>query len=484
MSLPSAASKILRGVALLFLGGIATLAVAVQKEDPATPQLPAELRGAKVYKFADETKAGAPPENPVIYKNVSYQDINFNRLVLNLYLSIKPVERAATIRKIYFQDIRVGGVPVQVETFEEEFKLSKKEVVDLPAPLKCSIVFSDLGSLGPLKQIVDQEKIQITGQSFIEVKLNPLEKLALRTKQLVLPVTLNEDVPLQMFSGNPLLQMGVKRVLDTLSDPSAAAAIALSKEHVAKRVEDRTLATAGRESVFLLYCEYVLRNPKTRAAEKFSQSGTGFVVSKDGKLLTAKRVIQPWKFDPQIAFLMNRYHLEFDSKGYRLSAWPVGAQVLSADGQPDLEKAYSTEKQTLQVLKTAPDRIEKREYQDPDSGGSATLSLHVSGENDAAVLQLIGQNFQALAFADSDLKVGPDLRTALFGFPFGMSQGQAAPRPIRVQAAREGSLITLDRQLNPGESGAPLLTPEGKVLAFSGGTNECIAIEAVRPLFQ
>jgi hypothetical protein len=53
-----------------------------------------------------------------------------------------------------------------------------------------------------------------------------------------------------------------------------------------------------------------------------------------------------------------------------------------------------------------------------------------------------------------------------------------------VKAAREATLIRLARLLNPGESGAPLVTPDGKVLGFAGGGNECIPMEAVRALIQ
>ena len=62
--------------------------------------------------------------------------------------------------------------PFILETFDKEFKVSKKDEVELPAPIHCSIIFTDLESLAPLKQLVEEQQIRITGQSFIEVKLN------------------------------------------------------------------------------------------------------------------------------------------------------------------------------------------------------------------------------------------------------------------------------------------------------------------------
>jgi len=249
------------------------------QEDTPAGQLPAELRGVKVYHLDVGKKPKLAPEKLLIYKNITYQNINLERLVLNLYLSIKPVDRAATIQRIYFQDVRVNSVPVHLETFEQEFQLSKKEVVDLPSPLKCTIVFAELDSLKPVAEILAKDAIQITGENFVEVKLSGLEKLALRSKQLVIPLALTENVPLNLFAGSPFLQMAAGKILDTLCDPSSAAAQALGKEHTARLGEDQALSAAARPALYLLYCEYALVDPKTQAKEVFSQSGTGFVVS-------------------------------------------------------------------------------------------------------------------------------------------------------------------------------------------------------------
>jgi hypothetical protein len=457
---------------------------ATQQDTPPAVQLPPEIKGAKIYKFPDKTEPGKPVENPVIYKNLAYNDIQSDRLLLNLSLSIRPVDRAATIHKIYFQNVRVNGLPVTIETFKKEFKVSKKDVVDFPAPLKCTLIFADLESLDPLAQLLDKSEIQITGDSFIEVKLNPLQKLAMGGKQVVLPVKLNDQIPITFLPDSPLLQAAAKTLLQALSDPTATAAINVAKEHLARLTAERSLSSLGNSSLYLVYCEYALRNPETKAEEKFVQSGTGFVVSADGKLLTAKRVIQPWKFDPQVAFLMKHFHLALDEKNYRLSAWPAGAPVLTLNGQLNFQTARSTDQQNLKVLSTPPDQMKEQDYKDPETGAEEKLSLNAPGEGDAAILQLSGGSFVPLAFADAGTQLSPDAKTALLSFPYGLSQPLAVPKLTFVKATVSGSFMTLDQPLNTGESGAPLLTAEGKVLAFAGGTNECIPVTAVRNLLQ
>jgi len=468
-------------LAFLLLFSLARGVCSEDNKDETTAQLPPELRGAKIYRVPEGGEAHAPAESPVVYRRLAYEDINFERLVLKLSVSIKPFDREATIRRIFFQDVRANGIPVQVETFEKEFKVSKKEIVDLPAPLKCTITFSDLESLAPIKEIINQDKITVTGQSFIEVKLSTLQKIALRSKRLALPVSLREEVPLDMFSGNPLLRMAVNGVFDILTDPASVQAIALAKAHLARIAKARRLEQKGSQSLFFLYTEYALRDPKTGASEKFSQSGTGFVVSADGKVATAKRVVEPWKFDAQIAWMIARDHLEVDSKSIRVAAWPAGANLQADDGAPDRGSAFTSEKQTLQVLRMSPDRFEKHEYQDADSDEKGTLDLHAGGESDLALLKLSGESFQPLDLAAGFL-LRADSNLSLLGFPFGLSQGQATPKPMEVTvAAQEGGLM-LDCSLNPGQSGAPLVTLEGKVVALCAEPNQCVPVESLREL--
>jgi S1-C subfamily serine protease len=284
-----------------------------------------------------------------------------------------------------------------------------------------------------------------------------------------------------MFSGSPLLRMAANGVLDTLMDPASAPAIALAKEHLAKISGIRALEQKGSQSLYFLYSEYALRDPKTGASEKFSQSGTAFVISADGKLATAKRVVEPWKYDLQTILMISRDHLEVDPKSIRLAAWPAGATILAGDGTPDLASALSTEKQTLRVLRTSPDRLEKQDYQDPDSGEKTTLEVHAGGESDLAVLQFQGSNLQPLELAVGG-NPGADSKLTLLGFPFGLSQSQVTPKPVAVTTAGEEGAITLDLSLNPGQSGAPLVTTEGKVVAICAEPSRCVPVEILRQL--
>ncbi len=445
-----------------------------------TGQMPEAIRGAKIYQLP--TKEGQPAPNPAVYKSLSFRDINFERLLLGLVISIRPVDRPAKIERLYFQDVRINGIPVHIETFDQEFALSSKETVDLPAPLNCAIIFADLDSMQPVRDMVDKDHIEITGQSFIEIKLSSLEKIALRAKQVVIPVTMKEEVPLNFFQSNPLLRMTADTILDNLANPTSTAAVNMAKEHLAKLHLDETLGKKAKSALYLLYTEYRVRDSQSNASEQFSQSGTGFLVSADGKLLTAKRVIEPWKFDPQVDFLIEHQHLELDKNSVKTYAWPASAQVMTADGQPDFQSALSTDKQSLKILQEPADEMVQQDYQDPDSAEKATLHLHAEGLSDLALLQLTGTDFQPLAFADPAAGLAANPKLVLCSYPFGISQPQIAPRLLSVQVTPEGSTLKMEHKADLGESGAPLLDADGKVVAMATSVNECVPIQAARKL--
>ncbi len=430
-------------------------------------------KALKVFHFPDKQVPVQHADSLCIYRRVGYRDISFERLTLNLYVTVKPVERAATVERVHFQDVRLNGLPVSIKPLDQEFKLSQTAEVDLPVPLEVSVLFADLDSIAPLRDLIQQDKLKITGHSFFEVKLNPLGKIFLRSQRLIVPVDLNEEVPLQLFAKDSSAQAGAIKLLEMISDPTSIPGLALAREHLAKLESDRSLNAAGNSGLYLVSCDYVLRDPASGQSQKFSQSGTAFAISADGKLLTAKRVLQPWKFDPEIALLLARDHLEVDQAHYGVAAWPAGSRVLTAEGIPDITAAFSTERKTLEIVKTAADQMQSREVQDPDTGDKATVKLATGGADDAALIKITGNNPEPLATADVE-----DGDGFLFGFPFGMSQSQAEPKRTSVHVTVAGELRTLDHKLNPGEAGAPLLTADGKVLALCGDADECIPIAA------
>lgn len=448
---------------------------------PPQPQaeVPSELKGVAVFHLPEKSLGKSPGEF-VVVRSVSYQEVNLDQLALNLLVGMNAVDRPATVRKMYFQDLRANGLPVHIEPYDTEFQLSRTAVVPLPTPLRLSFVFADIDSLDPLRQLVSQSVLHLTGRIFILVQLSKMESAVEGARLVSVPLDLDQTVPMRAFTDEPMIQSAVLRMLDFFSAPYSTGAAALAKQHQEKVKRAQVLKDAAAGRLFLVYCSYSLRNRKTHDVQRFVASGTAFLIDTGDTLLTAKRVVQPWKFDSQAASLMAHSGYGLDSKAYRIAVWPAEAQVLNAKGELDLKKALNNNRHRLELWKMPADVMEQK----PTGGANLAelVSVHTEGANDLALLKIIGQANATTPLAAASEGESPSPAT-LLGFPYGTNQERAALQQstVRVETPTPGNstgLIRLTRELNPGEAGGPMVTADGKVIAICAGPRTCVPLAA------
>ena len=415
-----------------------------------------------------------------VARSVAYREINLDHLALNLLVSMNPVDRPATVLRIYFQDLRANGLPVHVEPYDTVFRLSRRSVVPLPTPLRLSFVFAEIDSLDPVRRLVSQDVLHLTGQIFILIQLDVLESIVTGARQVVVPLDLDQTIPMHAFRDEPMIQSAVLRLLDFLSAPYSVGAAALAKQREEKLNRARTLKNAAVGRLFLVYCGYSLRNRKTHDVQRYSESGTAFLVDAEGALLTAKRVVQPWKFNPQVASLMAGSGYELDPNAYRIAAWPADAQVLDAKGELNLTNALSNIRHRLELWKIPADVMELK----PAGGANPAemVSVHAEGASDLAWLKIISPVNAVTPLPPASQGETPTVAT-LMGFPFGTNQERASLQQATVTfephpPADSPDLVRLARSVIPGESGGPMVTADGKVIAICGGPKTCIPFAA------
>ena len=97
------------------------------------------------------------------------------------------------------------------------------------------------------------------------VQLNTLESAAMRTRQVVLPVNMDQTIPMHTFADEPMIQSAVLKLLDFLSTPSSFGPATLANQRQDKLRTGLTLTTAAAGSLNLRRVQpHDAKGPKIR----------------------------------------------------------------------------------------------------------------------------------------------------------------------------------------------------------------------------
>ncbi|MBI2029052.1 trypsin-like peptidase domain-containing protein [Candidatus Gottesmanbacteria bacterium] len=159
--------------------------------------------------------------------------------------------------------------------------------------------------------------------------------------------------------------------------------------------------------------------PRTENQNIEADIGSGFIISKDGLVVTNKHVVSD------------------TSATYRV--------ITSADKTYNVEKIYRDPTNDLAILKI-----------NPPAGGLTPIEL---GDSDQIQ---VGQMAIAIGTA-----LGEFRSTVTVGVISGIGRGITAGGPFEGYAERLDNVIQTDAAINPGNSGGPLLNSSGQVIGVN-----------------
>ncbi len=165
----------------------------------------------------------------------------------------------------------------------------------------------------------------------------------------------------------------------------------------------------------------MFRQPNTKEQKIEQDIGSGFVISKEGLIVTNKHVVS-----------------DTDAK-YRV--------ITSDDKTFDVQKIYRDSSNDLAILKISSDNLTPVEL-----GNSSNLQ--------------VGQMAIAIGTA-----LGEFRQTVTKGVVSGLGRGITAGSPFEGFVERLDNVIQTDAAINPGNSGGPLLNSSGQVI----GVNTAVA---------
>lgn len=257
----------------------------------------------------------------------------------------------------------------------------------------------------------------------------------------------------------------------------------------------RAIQQEADPSIFLIHCEFVYRtrtDGDTPTEQTGTGWGTGFVLTPEGHIVTNKHVVQPWKFDPELAAMEAIGQIEVLPSTVKISAWPAGTQCMDGKRNLLIENAFNnTTRANLHLVATAPDHMSRKPLEVTGSG--VDYPIHELDNNDLVILKADGGTFRPLRCAPRSTKGPEKLQPVMaLGFPRGhkgLEKGIAETSPSMGTVRKVEDTIHITAPIIPGNSGGPLFNDKGEVVGvatriYSETLGICLKIEHVQDLLE
>ena len=387
-------------------------------------------------------QAATPDGGPVsiAVDSISLDNVGSDSVTLSVQSHVTST-RTLRIKKVRFEQMRMGRLPIYLDPVDEKLSLTAGQPVALPA-VPVTIYFRDLDSLAPLQQAVSDGLATVEGSARVDLDLNVLERFATNQWNAHADMPIAVTVPVELPGGF----LG-----------RAAALVALSAAQVAMDVGGTLLdplrqSEAGEAELRRLYGPSLVRAESRYTLIRHQQSvdivvrQLGFRISADQFVLTGE-MIEPWKYDADVVAALKTGEATLVPGSPELRVW-------TAVGHVDEGSACSLAKGDIKLLH-APKKTESTEV--PTADGHMKVQVGRRDSND---------NYALLRFSRSGDYGPPVTQSAVRSqswnrlAAFRLSDDGTLD-VVATAAHREGDRIVLSEPLDSAAFGSVLVGVDG-----------------------
>jgi hypothetical protein len=397
------------------------------------------------------------PGLKVTVDKVSVLDVAQDRLQLAFVVTLVSDSNVA-VRQVTFDNFRLNDVPLYVSAVTQPLSLKANQPQQLPEPLKVTLYFRDLDSVRPLQTALAEKRAHVEGTVYVEGEMPVLGKLLFMGSRVRVPVTLREDIPLNVPENKTLQSVAAKALDAVAASFGPLSSLAESLRRRGSSWRDDLWKDVG-PALLLGYVRFTLKTKKGERQD-FEYTGTGYRISAN-QFILCKSLVEPWKFDPDVASAIKFGGMTLDTAAYDVWVWPRDARVRDDRNELNPATAFRLGQSDFRRVVQPADENAGFFALQPE-GRPKKIDLHKRSSASNLVLfefrnppSFSGQMKKSLG----DSKAWD--RVAVFRFPGGVSDRQARADLIFVPASRAGAMIMLETPLDSTAWGSPVVSQEG-----------------------
>jgi len=439
----------------------------------------ASLAQCTVQESVDEASHARPTAPPVSFAididKVSFKSITADAVQFEITLGFT-ASRGASARQILVSDLRLNDMPLYASPITSTIQFDAGKRVDLPGPVPTTVYFRDLENLRPFDVLLSESRLRVQGTLYIDLELNLLEKVALFSRSGRTSLNFTRLVPFE-FPGGAAMREIARRALSTAAETIER--IESGVESTASLVSEwrRTLWQEEAPAALMSIVRFNLKDSRGRV-RTVECAGSGFRLS-DADFLLPGSLVEPWKYDPELAAAVQRDGFTVEKKGYDIWVWPAGARLREEGAGLDPDKAFRLSKGQLRIAYQPRAEAETLLVARPGGRPRNVKLLKREGPANLALLEFVSDKGR-MRVARAEPSGGPAKdawnRIAVFRFPAGAGGDLARPDLVLLSAERKGTKIALSSMIDYSGWGAPLISPEG-VIGIVQSASTAISLE-------